>query len=119
MDIRFESSAKETMSMNTEDLREKFLIKDLMVSDKVSLTYTHYDRNIAGGVNAVNEILILQNNDELKADYFLERIEMGIINLGGKGSVKAGGKDYELNKLDCLYLGKGNKEVIFKSELPG
>ncbi|MBS1495790.1 MAG: 5-dehydro-4-deoxy-D-glucuronate isomerase [Bacteroidetes bacterium] len=117
MNIRFESSPAETVAMNTEAIRSNFLIENLMVPDAVNLTYTHYDRMIVGGIMPVNNTLKLPEINELKADYFLERREIGIINVGGQGSVVADEKTFSLSKLDCLYLGKGTKQVSFKSEV--
>src|SRR5258706_6114173 len=85
MQIRFQNSQKETKEMDTEQLRENFLIQHLMQDDTVQLVYSHYDRMIIGGVKPVNKTIQLPNHPELKADYFLERREMGIINVGAKG----------------------------------
>jgi 4-deoxy-L-threo-5-hexosulose-uronate ketol-isomerase len=116
MEIRFTQSPVETASMQTEALRTNFLISNLFKDNKINLTYTHYDRVIIGGVKPFNETVILPNPSELRAEYFLERREMGIINVGGKGKVIADGVTYTISKMDCLYLGKGTKEVSFISE---
>ena len=115
MEIRFEHSKKEVSRMTTEELRESFLIEQLMQDDKLIMVYTHYDRLIIGGVKPVGTNVNLKNHPELKAEYFLERRELGIINIGGTGVITADGKDYQLESLSCLYLGKGVKEVAFKS----
>ena len=115
MEIRFQNSPKETTGMDTEQLRENFLVQNLMQDDTVQLVYSHYDRVIIGGAKPVNKTIQLPNHPELKADYFLERRELGIINVGSKGIVTADGKKYDLGKLDCLYLGKGTKKVSFAS----
>lgn len=115
MEVRFQQSPKETSQMNTQELRSNFLIESLMQDDKLNLVYSHYDRVIIGGAKPVNEVLKLETHSELKADYFLERRELGIINVGGAGKVVADGVTYELNKLDCVYLGKGTKAVSFAS----
>lgn len=115
MELRFESSATETASMDTQMLRGNFLVQQLM-QDKVSLTYTLYDRMIIGGVKPLNSDVVLQTPAELKSEFFLQRREMGIINVGGRGHIKADGQIHELNKLDCVYLSKGTKEVIFATE---
>jgi 4-deoxy-L-threo-5-hexosulose-uronate ketol-isomerase len=99
----------------TEKIRSNFLINDLMQADKVSFTYTHYDRMMVGGVNPVNSTLTLETYPNLRSEYFLERRELGIINVGGAAIITADGKDYNLDKLDCLYIGKGVKEVKFRS----
>jgi 4-deoxy-L-threo-5-hexosulose-uronate ketol-isomerase len=101
--------------MTTEQLRENFLVQNLMQDDTVQLVYSHYDRVIIGGAKPVTKTIQLPNHPELRAGYFLERRELGIINVGTKGVVTADGKKYELDKLDCLYLGKGTKKVSFAS----
>ena len=116
MQIRFQHSPGETMGMSTAALRDNFLLEQLMQDDKCKLVYTHYDRVIIGGAKPVGKTLQLPNPEELKADYFLERRELGIINVGGEGVVMADGKEFKLSKLDCVYLGKGTKEVRFKSK---
>jgi 4-deoxy-L-threo-5-hexosulose-uronate ketol-isomerase len=115
MDIRFQNSPEETKEMNTGQLREHFLVEKLMQPDTVQLTYSHYDRIIIGGANPVNKTLELPNHPELRAGYFLERREIGIINVGGPGIVIADKKEYNTGKLDCVYLGKGTQSVKFRS----
>jgi len=112
---RHAHSPAEVKQMTTADLRKNFLIADIFGPDQVYLTLTHYDRYIAGGVMPVNETVALSNPDYLKAAYFLERREMGIINVGGKGTVTADGQDYELDFKEALYLGRGTKGVHFSS----
>ena len=116
MEIRFTQSPQETAAMSTQALRDNFLIANLFVADEINLTYTHYDRVIVGGVKPINASIALPNPAELRADYFLERREMGIINVGGHGKVVADGITYAISKMDCLYLGKGTKAVSFVSE---
>jgi 4-deoxy-L-threo-5-hexosulose-uronate ketol-isomerase len=101
--------------MNTEQLRENFLVQNLMKDDNLQLVYSHYDRVIIGGAKPVNKTIELTNHTELKAEYFLERRELGVINVGGKGKVIADGEQYELDKLDCVYIGKGIQKVSFSS----
>jgi len=115
MHIRFQNSPKETSQMNTQQLRENFLVQNLMQPGKIELVYSHYDRLIIGGTGATSAAISLPDEDELKANFFLERREMGIINVGGKGKVIAEGVTYEIDKLECVYLGKGTKEVSFSS----
>jgi 4-deoxy-L-threo-5-hexosulose-uronate ketol-isomerase len=116
MEIRFQNSPDETKQMTTEQLRKNFLVQQLMQDDTVHLVYSHYDRVIIGGAKPVNKTLTLPNHSELRADYFLQRRELGIINVGGPGVVIADGKEFIINKLDCVYLGKETKEVKFKSQ---
>lgn len=115
MEVRFQNSPKETAAMDTAALRENFLIENLMVNDEIKLVYSHYDRVIVGGAKPVNNSLKLEAHAELRADFFLERRELGIINVGGAGKVQAGGESFDLEKLDCLYIGKGVKQVSFTS----
>lgn len=115
MEIRFAVGPEETKQFDTQKLIDNFLVKDLMVNDELKLVYTHYDRVIIGGAVPVNKTLTLPNHPELRAEYFLERREIGIINVGGKGTVTADGKKFDLEKLSCLYLGKGTKKVSFTS----
>lgn len=104
--------------MTTEELRAAFLTEPLMEKDSVRLVYTHYDRVVIGGAQPVGQRLALETHPELKADFFLQRREIGIINVGGKGKVYAGAAEYELDKLDCLYIGRGVKRVEFSSLQP-
>jgi 4-deoxy-L-threo-5-hexosulose-uronate ketol-isomerase len=115
MEVRFEHSKKEVSRMTTDELREAFLVENLMQADKLTKVYSHYDRVIVGGVKPVNSAVTLETHEELKAEYFLERRELGIINVGGNGVVVADGQTYELEKMSCLYLGKGTRDVSFKS----
>ncbi|MVN22563.1 5-dehydro-4-deoxy-D-glucuronate isomerase [Mucilaginibacter arboris] len=115
MEIRFQNSPKETSQMNTQELRSNFLVQNLLVNDEVKLVYSHYDRVIIGGAKPVTKPLKLENHPELRAEYFLERREIGIINVGGTGQVEADGQTFDLEKLSCVYLGKGTKDVTFKS----
>jgi len=101
---------------STDLIRERFLIDNQVQPDQLNCVYTHYDRMIIGFANPVNKKLELLNYDNLRANYFLERREIGIINVGGAGSVIADGKSFDLNKLDCLYIGKGTNSVSFISK---
>ena len=102
--------------MTTEELRNNFLIENMMQADEIKLVYTHYDRLIIGGIMPVNKTVALPTHNALKAKYFLDRRELGIINVGGDGEVKVNGQTYDVNKLDCLYVGKGNEKVSFRSK---
>ena len=115
MEIRFEHSPREVSEMKTVELRSAFLTESLMQDDTVQLVYTHYDRVIMGGVKPVKQAVQLEAHPELKADFFLQRRELGIINVGGRGKVHADDTVQELGKLDCLYLGKGVQKVSFES----
>src|SRR6476619_380790 len=99
----------------TARIRENFLLENLFVSGKANFAYTHYDRMIVGGVMPSSTAIELPNFGILKADYFLERREMGVINVGGNSNMTVDGKKYELSKLYCLYIGKGSQKVSFAS----
>lgn len=115
MNQRYHNSQKEVKGMNTAELREQFLIEDLMKSGEIDFTYSHYDRIIVGGAIPTTKSLALENYAMLKAEFFLERRELGVINVGGAGSISVDGTSYSLSKKDCLYIGKGSKEVKFSS----
>jgi 4-deoxy-L-threo-5-hexosulose-uronate ketol-isomerase len=100
----------------TAKIRERFLIDKQVQPDQINCTYTLYDRMIVGLANPVNKQLELPNYPNLRADYFLERREIGIINVAGDGTVTADGQSFDLKKLDCLYIGKGTKSVSFASK---
>ena len=114
-EFRYAHHPNDAKNYTTEELRREFLINDLFVENQIKLVYTMYDRLIVGGIMPVNQALTLETIDELKAPYFLERRELGIINVGGKGKVTVNGTVYELNNKEALYIGKGNKEVIFEA----
>lgn len=116
MEVRFQNSPKETKAMDTQALRENFLIEELIQKDKLKLVYSHYDRVIVGGVSPVDATVKLENEPELKADYFLQRRELGVVNLGGPGTIQAGDTTYDLEKLDCLYVGLHTETVSFASK---
>jgi 4-deoxy-L-threo-5-hexosulose-uronate ketol-isomerase len=115
MEERFQNSPGEVKTMSTEQLKEAFAITNLMQNDKLHFIYSHYDRMITGGTVPVNETISLGSYDQLKSEYFLQRREMGIINVGASGKIVADGINYDLDNLDCLYLGVGIKNVNFLS----
>lgn len=104
---------------DTALIRERFLIADIVQTDTINSVYTHYDRMIVGAASPVNKTLLLENYPNLRAGYFLERRELGIINVAGAGKITADGKIYDLNKFDCLYIGRGVRDVSFASSNPG
>lgn len=119
MKLQFESryaiGPDEVKQMDTAQLRKNFLIESIFEADKVLLTQTHYDRYIAGGAMPVAGIVELPNPSELRASYFLERREIGIINVGGKGTVTADDEEFVLEYKEALYIGRGTKKVQFTS----
>jgi 4-deoxy-L-threo-5-hexosulose-uronate ketol-isomerase len=102
-------------TMTTEELRETFLVDDLFQPGQVGLTYVDLDRTVIGSVVPTVERLFLPTDDMLRASYFTERRELGILNIGGAGKVTVNGISYDLKKLDALYVGRGNEEVVFSS----
>ena len=113
---RYESSPREVERMNTAELRENFLVESLFANDEIKLTYTHYDRLVLGGAKPVSKSISLETYDALKSTFFLERREIGIINVAGPGVVEADGEVFEADKLSCVYLGKGTQKVSFSSK---
>ncbi len=118
MELRYASHPDDVKSYDTTKLRKEFLIENLFIQDEISLVYSLFDRFIAGGVMPVTRELVLESADELKSEDFLERREMGIINVGGAAEIKAGELIYRLGFKEALYLGKGTGKVIFKSVDP-
>jgi len=109
-------SAEEVKKMDTAQLRNAFLVEKVFEKDTITATYSMQDRFIVLGVKPVQEKLSLPAFHELtKADYFLERREIGIINVGGKGTVTVDGESYQLDNKDGLYIGKGKQSVVFAS----
>jgi 4-deoxy-L-threo-5-hexosulose-uronate ketol-isomerase len=115
MQIRYESSPKETATMNTQALRDNFLIENLLQSDEITWIYSHYDRMMIGGVMPKRKKIALNNLDGLKSEFFLERREIGIINVGGKGKIVVDSTTYDLDKMDCIYIGRGAQSVVLTS----
>lgn len=115
MELRTAASPKDVKHYTTQRLREEFLIPQLFFADEVKLVYSHIDRIITGGVMPVKETVALTAGDELRADYFLERREMGVINIGGTGTIIADGREYAVGPKEGMYLGMGVKEISFAS----
>ena len=115
MEVRQASNAKDVKLYTTERLREEFHIANLFTKDNVRMVYSHIDRIITAGLMPVRQTLKLEAGKELAADYFLQRREMGCINIGGKGIITVDGTEYEMNPRDGMYIGMGNKEITFRS----
>ncbi len=113
--VRYAASPNDVKSYDTAKLRDEFLIDNLMEVDKISLIYSHYDRFITGSAVPTTSALTLESIDAIKADYFLERRELGIINVGGSGTVTVDGTSFELKNKEALYVGRGNIVVEFSS----
>ncbi|WP_283701249.1 5-dehydro-4-deoxy-D-glucuronate isomerase [Clostridium perfringens] len=115
---RYANNPKDSKRYDTEELRENYLVEGIFKDDQIELVYSHVDRIIFGGIKPVYKGLKLKAGKEMGVDYFLERRELGIINIGGKAIVTIDETEYELKEKDGLYVGKGNKEVSFKSVNP-
>lgn len=116
MELRTAASPRDVKHYTTQRLREEFLIPEVFVKDEIKLVYSHIDRIITGAATPVNEELKLMAGDELRAEYFLQRRELGIINIGGDGIVTVDGRTYEVAARDGMYIGMGQKEISFASK---
>ena len=114
-EVRYASSPEAVKQYDTQALRNEFLVNDLMVANEVKWVYSHYYRFMVGSAVPVNEILVLETLDTLKSENFLDRRELGVINIGGSGTVTIDGVIYELDHKEALYVGQGNKSVVFAS----
>ncbi|NNF33256.1 MAG: 5-dehydro-4-deoxy-D-glucuronate isomerase [Saprospiraceae bacterium] len=117
-EVRYAASPQEVKTLNTKRLRREFLINKLMRPGSIRWVYSHYDRFITGSAVPTDKSITLESIDPLKADYFLERRELGIINVGGEGKVTVDGETYSIDYKEALYVGRGNKEVVFSSDNP-
>jgi 4-deoxy-L-threo-5-hexosulose-uronate ketol-isomerase len=115
MEIRLMPSPREAAILDTDELRSTFLLDELFVYGLVGLIYTDLDRGIVGSAIPTIQALALGNDDALKADFFCQRREMGVLNFGGAGTVTVDDVNYPMGAQDCLYIGRGSKEVIFES----
>lgn len=118
MEVRPGANPRDVKLYDTERLRNDFLIQDVFVEDEIKTVYSQIDRIIVGAATPVSKVLKLEAGDELRAKYFLERREMGIINIGGKGTVTVDGTAYEFEYKDGMYIGMGSKEITFASADP-
>lgn len=115
MELRTAASPKDVKHYDTKRLREEFLIQGLFVADEIKLVYSHIDRIITGAATPVEQELKLTAGDELRAEYFLQRRELGLINIGGEGTVTVDGKEYVVDHKNGMYIGMGAKDISFKS----
>ena len=116
MEVRTAASPKDVRYYDTQRLREEFLIQGLFCKDEIKLVYSHIDRIITGAATPAEKKLELTAGRELRAAYFLERRELGIINIGGAGTVTVDGKAYHVEHKDGMYVGRGSKEITFASD---
>jgi 4-deoxy-L-threo-5-hexosulose-uronate ketol-isomerase len=116
VDIRHATNPTDFKHYTTERIRDEYLIDSLFEPGEIRMVYSHYDRVVTGGAVPINDGLTLEDKKTLKTNYFLERREIGIINIGSKGKVLVDGEEYKLNKRDCLYIGLGKEEIVLYSE---
>lgn len=102
--------------MTSEELRSTFLLEELFQPGEISLSYVDLDRTVIGSAVPTVSALKLETTPELRAEFFLERRELGVLNVGGKGSVTVDGTVFQTDKLDCVYVGRGSRAVSFQSE---
>ena len=115
MEVRTAASPKDVKYYDTERLREEFLIPEIFKADEITMVYSHVDRIITGGAMPVKGEIKLDAADELRAEYFLERREMGVINIGGDGIISVDGRRINVAHKEAMYIGMGTKEISFAS----
>lgn len=116
MELRTAASPRDVKYYDTQRLREEFLIQGLFAADEIKLVYSHIDRIITGAATPVEKELKLTAGDELRAEYFLQRREMGVINIGGAGTITIDGRVYQVAFKEGMYIGMGAKEITFDSK---
>lgn len=120
MEVRYGVNPVDAKMYTTEELRKEFLIQNLFVPGEKKMVYSHIDRIIVGGICPSDKTISLEDGcdtmKELGTSFFLERRELGVINVGGHGRIAVDGKEYFMDSRDCLYIGKGAKEVLFLSD---
>ena len=116
--VRQASSNIDAKHYDTDRIRKEYLVENVMVSGEINMVYSMFDRIIAGGAVPVDEELVLEAPEILRADYFTQRRELGIINVGGTGYVKVGDDEYEIPFKEAIYIGRGNRHVSFRSADP-
>jgi 4-deoxy-L-threo-5-hexosulose-uronate ketol-isomerase len=115
-ELRYASHPEDAKHYDTARLRKEHLIEKLFAADEVNMVYTMYDRLVVGGAMPVAESLELESIDPLKSEFFLSRRELGTFNVGGSGKVLVDGEEYVLGYKEALYLGAGNRKVVFVSD---
>lgn len=116
MELRTAASPRDVKTYDTARLREEFLIQNLFVPGEMKLVYSHIDRIITGACVPTSAPIALTAGDELRAEYFCERRELGVINIGGAGVISVDGKEYHVGHKDGMYIGLGSKDVVFTSD---
>lgn len=116
MQVRYSPDPVRFSRMTTQETRDSFLIESLFTLESIEMIYVDVDRVIVGSAVPVNQPLALTSVDELRADYFCQRRELGVLNIGGSGNVTVDGQTYPMANRDCLYVGRGSKEITFASD---
>ncbi|MDY3919523.1 MAG: 5-dehydro-4-deoxy-D-glucuronate isomerase [Candidatus Limivivens sp.] len=116
MELRTAVSPRDVKHYTTDRLREEFLIQNLFTPDEIKLVYSHIDRIITGAATPVEKELKLAAGEELRAEYFLQRREMGVINIGGAGKITIDGKVYAVGHKEGMYIGMGSRDILFSSD---
>ena len=115
-EIRYAAHPEDAKAYDTQRLRRDFLIEKLFAKDEVNMVYSMYDRMVVGGAMPVSEELVLEAIDPLKAPFFTTRREVGIFNVGGCGTVRVGDETFDLDYKEALYIGRGDRNVVFVSK---
>jgi 4-deoxy-L-threo-5-hexosulose-uronate ketol-isomerase len=117
VDVRQSIHSAHAKTLDTQGLRNEFLVEKVFVDDEYTMVYSHIDRIIVGGIKPVAKTVSVggEVGKQLGVSYFLERRELGVINIGGPGTITVDGQCYEIGHRDALYIGKGAKEVVFAS----
>ncbi|MGM0377718.1 MAG: 5-dehydro-4-deoxy-D-glucuronate isomerase [Bacteroidota bacterium] len=115
-ELRYAAHPADFKNYDTQRIRKDFLIENVMVPGEINVVYSLYDRIIVGGAVPLDQALRLEPFEEIKAQYFLQRRELGVINIGGNAKVSVDGEVYELGYKEALYVGRDNKEVLFESD---
>jgi len=116
MDTRNSIHPDHAKRLTTDELRQEFLVTDIMSEGKTTVTYSHIDRVMLGGIVPTDKALSLPSGDLIASEFFLEKRELGVFNIGGPGLIEVSGKKYDIDYRDCLYIGRGEKEVSFQSK---
>jgi len=116
MEVRYSPNQTGFKKFTTDELRKSFLIESLFQKNKIPMVYSDIDRSITGSaVPSGKTLKLVATKKEMAAEYFAQRREIGVINIGGKGSIVVNKKNYQMNNKDALYIGRGSKNVEFKS----
>ena len=115
METRYSADDVRYQRMNTDELRSSFLINDLFQKDEITLLYSDIDRVIVGSASPIKQKLTLSSAEELAAEYFTQRREVGVINVGGRGKIIVDGKEFSMENRDGLYIGRGNRVIEFET----